>query len=223
MIIFAHAGPEEAQIKAVLIAEEIRRQLFEHEDEDVRGIEVEETVAVVSAKDIKDKNNILDSMDVAFKKKEMLRKQQAAASAKPAPQKKKEAFDLNSISDDLRVDIDPYSDKQGVKKKKAAANEEPSLDSVYLPIWNVKRNIITTYLCLVQDKLEKDDPFDSYELFFLGAKASQKASIDMKILKNVAKDLKGMKDSETPLFLMCPVHYTTLTNTSIFNERCVDV
>src|SRR5690606_34965443 len=63
VIVFAAAGPEEAQIKARLIAEEIKRRLFDHEEEVLKNINVEESVAVFATRDLKKGQNLSEIMD----------------------------------------------------------------------------------------------------------------------------------------------------------------
>ncbi len=75
VVIFAKAGAEEARIKLTLIAEEIKRRLFDHEEEALREMDLQQVVSVLHTKDLKpqDKNeSLLDVTVKNIEKKENL-------------------------------------------------------------------------------------------------------------------------------------------------------
>lgn len=211
VIIFAEAGPEESQIKARLIAEEIKRRLFEHEEEELNNIEVEESVSVFATRDLKKGKNLDETMDIIF--------QDRKETEVPKKTKPKQKVEISAT-----IEIDPYADTQEVvsaEKKKEAAKRK-SLNCTYAPLWDVNKNLLTTYLCLAQGSCMGEDPFDNHELLFLGAPPSLKAEQDLRILKTVAQDLKEIVEGQRKLFIACPVHYETLTRAESYERYILE-
>ncbi len=207
VIIFADAGPEESQIKATLIAEEIKRRLFEHEEEELNNVGVEESVAVFLTKDLKGKQNLSNTMDVIFEDKED--KKQSLTEKKP------------KIKIPSTIEIDPYADKQNPDEPKTETTEQ-FLNCTYVPLWDVKKNFLTTYLCLARGNQVEEDPFDCHEAFFRGTQPSVKIQQDLRVLKNVIKDLAEIIDSDRKLFIACPVHYETLTRAAGYEQYILE-
>ena len=210
VIIFANAGPEESQIKATLIAEEIRRRLFEHEEEELNNIEIEESVSVFATRDLKKGKNLSETMDIVFEGKD-----NKQIKEKP---KSKEKIEIPAT-----IEVDPYAETQKpeIEKKKISEKAQP-LNCTYAPLWDVKKNLLTTYLCLAQGNKPEEDPFDNHEAFFIGVAPSVKAQLDLKILKTAIRDLAEIIDANRKLFIACPVHYETLTRAESYEKYILE-
>lgn len=66
LIIFAHASHQEAKIKSALIAEEIRRRLFETGHEELREMEIEREVRTVKTETLCGKKSLEETFDNIF-------------------------------------------------------------------------------------------------------------------------------------------------------------
>lgn len=199
VIIFAEASPEEAQIKATLIAEEVRRQLFEHEEEELRNIDVVESVSIVKTKNLKKSKNLLEAMDIIMTGNDNVK----------LPDKPKKPVQIQPT-----IEIDPYVKKQKpepVTSPQKTQRKKP-LHYSYVPLWEVKKKLLTTYLCLAQDNQLMDDPFDGHEMLFIGQPTSVKTRLDIQILNTVMRELEDMLGGNHKVSIACPVHYETLIN-----------
>jgi len=203
VIIFADAGLEEAQIKATLIAEEIKRRLFGHEEEELRKIETEEAVTVARTDKLKAAGSLAETMEIVFRDIE-------AEKEKP-----KKALPLQEGVDFVlpqTVEVDPYSDRQKpgtIEQEKDKS--DLSLTFNYVPLWDIKKNLLTTYLCMARKGQDDSSPLDGHENVFLGASPSEKTKSDILVLRIVAKELNAMAQDGRKLFIACPVHYETLS------------
>jgi hypothetical protein len=209
MIIFSEAGPEESQIKMRLIAEEIKRRLFAHEEKELRNIDVEESVAVIKSRDLREKSSLSERLehiyvDVDNNKKDHLKLMERKA---VAVKKKRSVGPPVSIAPTF--EIDPYDN--GVEKEKAVAEiVEKKINVKYVPLWDVRKNGLTTYLCLAQSDHEGMDAFDSHEALFRGLSDQDAITRDMEVLDLAYKELQTAKPDTRKLTIMCPVHYGTL-------------
>lgn len=226
VVIFAEAGEGEAQIKATLIAEEIRRRLLESDDEEVRKIEVEESVAVVATSSLKPVESV--SKTVGDVTRQITEKNVQVQSARLAAEKKQEKTDKADNSEKFEkekqpvqipqaVEVNPSEDKLKIEIKDQKPEGVGDIDKKYkslifnyMPLWDVKKNLLTVYLCLVREAGNTDDPMDAHEVAFRGTSPSEKSAMDLAILTTVSKELQAMEDEGRKLFIACPVHYDTL-------------
>ncbi len=207
VIVFANAGHEEAQIKMTLIAEEIKRKLFEHEEEALREIDVKESAQLIKTKTLTRHSTTQGKL------------QDIAKQCERSPQNKGQK--TKGAPPPSIVDIDPYAKKQEVEKK-SKSSDQGIMNYTYVPLWDTKKNLLTTYLCLAQDHKVDDDPFDSHQSFFMGMSLPAKAKWDLAILKRATNDLSHMSTDDRKLFLACPVHYETLSNAKNFNTYILE-
>ena len=106
-------------------------------------------------------------------------------------------------------EIDPYDN--GVEKEKAVAKiVEKKINVKYVPLWDVRKNGLTTYVCLAQSDEESVDAFDSHADLFSGLSVHDTISRDMEVLDLAYKELQKAKPGARKLTIMCPVHYDTL-------------
>lgn len=88
-----------------------------------------------------------------------------------------------------RVNTDDYK-----PELRSSIVKKIEVDCVYGPLWEVRRGALTTYLCLLKSEESTSD----------------KLSLDIAILEYVLQELNQMAQDGRKLFIMCPVHYTTL-------------
>lgn len=210
VIVFANAGYDEAQIKMTLIAEEIKRKLFEHEEEALREIDVKESVQLVETKTLAQHNTTEEKIQDIAQQFE-----------RPAQHKEKQTKNPPPPPSSM-LDIDPYANKQTMKTTSPNDDNQEPMHYTYVPLWDTKKNLLTTYLCLAQDHKVNDDPFDSHQSFFMGMSLPAKAKWDLEILKRAINDLNHMSTGNKKLFLACPVHYETLTNAKNFDTYILE-
>ncbi len=209
VIVFADAGYDEAHIKMTLIAEEIKRKLFEHEEEALREIDVKESTQLVDTK------SLAKHSTTEGKIKDI------ASQCDLPPQHQNKEKKPPAAPPSSTLDIDPYANKQTMDTTEEN-NDEELMHYTYVPLWDTKKNLLTTYLCLAQDHRVSDDAFDSHQSFFMGMSLPAKAKWDLAILKKTAKDLDDMSTNLRKLFIACPVHYETLSNAKNFDKYILE-
>ena len=213
VVIFADAGPEEAQIKATLIAEEIKRRLFEHEEEELNNIDVENSITVIKTDKLKVASGLSDVMDIVSKETEVEIKKVST----PSPPVENKPFKMPQA-----IEVDPYNNKKEPAEEKQEKLLYSSLKFSYVPLWDIRKNLLTTYLCVANEGLSEGDPLDAHELVFRGASPSEKARIDLLVLQKVAKELDAMAQDGRKLYVACPVHYDTLSRTENYEKYIVE-
>lgn len=196
VILYGNSSPEEAKIKSALMAEEIRRRLFEHEEEELRNLEIEESVTIVRTENLRSGKNLQERLGVI-----------SDNVSSPPPPVKKEAVPPPSPT----IEIDPYTaSKPAPPEKPVIPQRRSMLDVTYMPLWDTKKNLMTTYLCLIRGDNAREDPFDVHESFFAHASPSEKVQADIQVLQTVALELEAMAQDGRKLFIACPVQYETL-------------
>src|SRR5690606_33996858 len=144
IILFAQAGAQEARDKTALMAEEIRKRLFNMEEDELRNIEIARTVAAVRPASLKN-SDFLDAFAVDWADTDA-----ADDGAQGVP----EGVSLHRLES---VDVDTRrhrSVRESVEDVDVSAL--PDLSYAYLPLWDVRRNALTTYLCLPHGAGGKD-------------------------------------------------------------------
>ncbi len=209
IIVFAHATPEESQLKASLIAEEIRKRLFELDEEELRDIEIREAVSEIRT-DLLMESDFLDGMfdlmddsfgdlDIEFQEAEQ------QDNIEPPPEIQA-----------TEVDTQNYKPiKTPIKKRN---NELPALNCCYVPLWDTSRGALTTYLCLARGKETGSNPFDNHKTLYNSLLQTQTTALDHAMLQVVAAELKAMEEDGRQFFIICPVQHETVYNMEKYEE-----
>jgi hypothetical protein len=206
-IIFTKASLDEAKEKTIQIATEIQQRLFTLDEAELKKIEVRNTVKKIKVTSFLEgafpempDNGI--SEDMLFKAKGM---------------------DIaSSYSDKTNVMADGY-------RKKTVANREgisEDLNYMYVPLWEVKRAALTTYICLSSSAHSEKKSFYAYHELYAGKSKAQTTELDLKILQCVAMELAAMEKDGRKLYIACPVHYDTLYNFDsyeIYKTACTKI
>jgi hypothetical protein len=109
----------------------------------------------------------------------------------------------------------------------AAEKEEDARDETlsfsYIPLWDAKKNLLTTYLCVARRGESEYGPMDDHEALFEGVSHAEACDMDIKVLQEVMKELNHMEEDGRQMFIGCPVHYETLARDDGFTKymmRC---
>ncbi len=198
VIIFEKSDPNEALVKARLIVEEIKKQLFDHEEKALRDIEIEETVSVIKTENIKTTKNIVESIKFETRPSKTLINKDDKKKVVPPP----------------TIEIDPFEDSNKTDKNSSDNKSDTGnkLNYSYIPLWDTSKNILSTYVCLpYEGKQKPEDAFDSYEYLFSGRNLAFTIDTDLEVIRHVRNELAEMAEGQWKFFIVCPVHYETLT------------
>lgn len=211
MIIFADSTIEESQIKMQFIADEIKRRLAGHEEEKIRSIKIEESVSLVSPRDLQKQSSLSDKLEHIYvvhknEKKDPLREQG----------NNKQNKRLQKVKVMATFEVDPYESRRTKKQVDEKSVEEVFLDTVYLPFWNVSENALITYLCLPHSVANSDNPWKDFENTELSDPDFH--DFALKILRKCAHDLRTASEHNEKLIIICPVPYAVLVSATGFKK-----
>lgn len=204
MLLFANSSEEEIEIKVMLIAGEIKRQLFDYDE--FEGLEISNQVAHLSAKSMQ--SNALpfpESIHHAFK-------------CSPPQKQQDSIFDDSGDEPDLSkiksTDVAAFADEGrrigdldlGVDEHAAG-----SVDVQYMPVWDQYKKRLISFLCLaVHPQYPDIDPVKGYQMLCTNLSDIQRGALDMSVLGNVLLWMGKNKDDVLNFGIICPVHYRTL-------------
>ncbi len=86
------------------------------------------------------------------------------------------------------------------------------LQCAYMPVWEVKRGALTTYVCLARGNQTEASLYEAHKTLFAGQAAEEKLRMDIGVLNYVIDELKDMEAAGRKLFVVCPVQLETLHN-----------
>lgn len=204
IIVFAQAVKEESQLKATLIAEEIRRRLFELDEEELRALEVRQAVSEIRTDmlmeaggldDVFGKiNNSFDVWEDENKDNARVSKRDSAICAVP----------VSSVD----VGTDRYRKKRTGRKK--WKDMIPEITCSFLPLWDTHYGALTTYLCLAREADDDASILLCHKKLYAGRTTEEKEALDHVMLDKVASELAGMARRGKKFYLVCPVQHETL-------------
>lgn len=206
VILFADAESDVTQARMLLIAEEIRRELYEHEEEELKNIELKESVSVVKTEKLKQKHTTKEAMDIVF---------QSPQDEDESPPQTSGSTDYNAPPAKPPEPVQVATSQrqaQDLTNPKKEEQKARTLKCNYVPLWDVQKNMLTTYLCLAIGHLDDAGPYEQHEAFFMGKPLSRKGEDDLALLETVAQELERMEKEDRKLFIACPVHYETLSS-----------
>ena len=191
IIFFAEASYEESHIKATLISEEIKHLLLKTEKEKWKFFSIEKEIKEIDPSELKDKNSIADTIDSYFP---------------------------SSISHP--DDVTKQNKKIKNKNPEAKTKTNNSSDYVFMPIWDVKRNGLTTYICL-KNTQSSFNALDGHKGLYFAQPHSKIREIDFATLRRAQKELAKTYQAGLNVFITCPVHYSTLSRQSCRDQYCL--
>lgn len=188
LVRFAHHTQHEAELKAVMMANEIARRILG--DEGCQAERLVRTVVVTLERDAvlssSSSGTALDGINRSMDREEW----RIAHAPSPRP---------------------PCSSEHWRR-----VWERPSLPSgiglVYHPIWDVRRRVLSTYACTITC----DDPvsghFIGFDSLYLPGTSPLLPEIDLFLLDRVLHDIKALRSKGSRVLMACPLHFETLAS-----------
>lgn len=96
------------------------------------------------------------------------------------------------------------------------AEPDTGLAFRYQPIWEVKKDAITSFLCLAGRKDEQAEPIAGYASLFKGLSYSETVEADFAVFERVCRDLRRLEAENKQIMIVCPLHYDTLYRADSF-------
>lgn len=202
IIIFAYASRQEAAVKAEIIVDEIKRRLYALNEDDLSGIKVGAVIGEIRANEFASLR-FPGVLDAAFPDKI------AFVDAVGLQTNKKDGS--------YQFTLDTYAGM--------VAGKEPlgELNYFYIPLWDVHRGALTTYICMPQIDENAESSFKAYEKFYREQLTADRALLDMRMLQSIIEELTIMEKEGRRFFVICPVHYETLShleNMQAYKDLC---
>lgn len=195
IIVFAKASLEEAEVTTSMIASTIRQRLFELDEDQLRQIEVDSAIGVMRTDKIIE-YGFADFLDMYMSDSDQLPDLMVFEDIEPEPEPEAKLVKVSA------KDYRPENELQ-------AAPVTLEIETLYKPLWDVKRNALTTYLCEAFDKTSGEIIFNAYnEVKDQGL--SHQLSLDIEILEKSTLELKAMESDGRKALVTCPVQYQTL-------------
>jgi hypothetical protein len=203
-IIFAYANLETAREKAAAIAEDIRTELFALDEKDLKSLEIREAIKQISA-DFS-AGGFPDFLDTLT---EGWQNDYDWADGELAPEKDADADESDDPVNSTMVNT--TSSRARIATQARAFNVD-DLACHYQPLWDVSRNALTSYFCLIYNKKLDEDMqgLERHKSLYSGQPAEKILDLDMFVLSRVTDELAAMEKDGRKLLIVCPVQYRTL-------------
>ncbi len=201
LLLFTSSSPEEIELRTKLIAEEIKRALFESAG--LEDIEVLQQVSRIKTANITDSGlPFPESINAAFER---------ALGEKPQELMFVERNSANPVS---RIEVDAFADSQPRIGDLDLGVNDRALSGVpvqFMPVWDEYKKRLISYLCLpVNVEMLAQDPMRGYAGIYEGLSAAEKADMDIAVLSQVVGWLEDHLQDIGLFGILCPVHYETL-------------
>jgi hypothetical protein len=199
VIVFATLSKAEAQIKCSAIAEEIAAKLFGQE-EAAKLVEVQTVVIGVGRGVALEKVNVAEVLSDLFDKHAAL--EGTLSSKEAAALAAVEAVDARLL-EWMKSPFNPV------------VTELPAdLDYRFRLVWDVARNALSTFLCVIVRKTDDPNVSLDYSSLYHADSAELIAKLDYSVLARVKRELKALHESKRRVLIGCPVHFQTLNRLS---------
>lgn len=209
ILLFLTSSQVESDLKTRLIAEEIKRRLFE--DEGVGDVEVRADTARIRTstirRDMEFPDSIHNAVETGIEKKRALNRdvcQIMSSAPLQAPP------DLSMLR---RVEIDAFSDDlckiQPLVDLGVEADRVPFRAVHYIPVWEQYKGRVIAFICLARDE-DSQRPVADHIKFYAGRSKADAGMMDMAILSQIIGWADAHEGGELKSGLICPVHYETL-------------
>lgn len=183
LLLFGALSEQEAQIKCGLMASEISRHLLGEDS----GLQYAEIQTVVVNADAPRAGDSLQLDDLVARVTGQVAEKVSEAPPDPAPAEARP----DGEADRLRI--------------------LEGLGFIYRPMWDVRRNALSTYLCVpTVDRGPVHTPRIGYEIAGGSESPLLIESLDLACLDRVRFDLENIVRQGRKLLIGCPVHYETL-------------
>lgn len=208
ILLFLTSSQVESDLKTRLIAEEIKRRLFE--DEGVDDVEVRADTARIRTntirKDMDFPDSIYSAVETGIEKKKALNRDVCQIMSNAPLQ---EPPDLSKLR---RVEIDAFSDDlckiQPLVDLGVEADRVPFRAVHYIPVWEQYKGRVIAFICLARDEVSLS-PVADHVKFYAGRSKTDAGMMDMAILSQIISWMEAHGDGFAS-GMICPVHYETL-------------
>ncbi len=201
MLLFGVASVREGELKAALIAEEIKRRLFE--EEGIDDMAVSSQMSRIQSRDVGRDKPFPQSIKIAFDRgaecPQPANMSSAAAPVPPATTPR--AIEVEAYTETLNRSM---SLDLGVRME-----EIPFRDVHYLPVWDQSKGRLIAHLCLAKGA-EMERPIDGHRAFYAGARRTERANMDLAVLARIIGWMKDNPEKLAGFGIICPVHYDTI-------------
>jgi hypothetical protein len=131
--------------------------------------------------------------------------------------------DFHDMLDYVFKQYNPGSTANGnsltdVPSARLLPEEQISLAYNYLPMWDLDKKTLTTYMCLAQEAGSDKPLFENYKALFQGKSQIEKSTIDLTMLEKIIEELERLEIDERSATLICPVQHETLYNFNSYDE-----
>ena len=196
IFIFSTSSLEEGQLKARLISLKIQEELFSLEEEELRRIEISHSVRVLNTKMMKG-GSLSEAIEHMNTEVELV-----------SPSM--------SIEESLATRLPPLVTEISAKNYRSdnkfskQITPLPSLNLMYMPIWDAEQESLASYLCLPSGKDQDGNLLQEYRENCANQNLHSKAAYDLSILAGVALELDQIAANKKSVFIICPVQHETL-------------
>ncbi len=199
VIVFSRATLEEGRLKAALIAEDIQKKLFELNDEDLKDIEIRKAIREIRT-DFLQQQSFPDFLDTIV--------DDDIPTSLPGQQ---DGEDMHGPGIGIEpVEVSPESHRYAASPANTVAPLPENIAFCYMPLWDVPRNALTTYLCTGYPVNSGDNLAEAHKNFYRKLSPEQKSNMDMQTLQHVMAELETLEKDGRQLLIACPVHYETV-------------
>jgi hypothetical protein len=209
LIFFTHLSLEESTKKSAVIARDIQQRLFELDDENLRQLEIHQHVKML------EKTNGTPFQFDDFLESFPSAEDNGAVDMVNAGQNGD--YDDPAPPDVLCIEVEA-EDCTAKQKSKLESIALPKVRYRYMPVWDVKRNSINTYMCLASLEGSKSDVLDGHVELYGKLSLEQQAAMDMAMLQQVMAELQDIQQEGKKILLICPVQHSTLYNYGLFDQ-----
>lgn len=201
IMIFARSSLEESRIKGERIAVEIQKRLFALDEAELRTLEIRQALNEIHAGMLG--LGFPDFLDSLFPDDEGCELNSFKA--------KKPGLDGNLLPCEVNtVDVDAADYRPEIRAVKDEDALTVEMSFSYSPIWEIRRNALTSYLCLAHSPAAQEHLFQAYKSLYAHRNPHGKAVLDKRILAAIAAELEQMETDGRKLLLICPVQHETL-------------
>ena len=196
IFIFSTSSLEEGQLKARLISLKIQEELFSLEEEELRRIEIAHSVRVLNTRTMKG-GSLSEAIEQMNAEVEL---------ESPAM----------SIEESLATRLPPLVTEISAKNYRSENKFSkqitplPSLNLMYMPIWDAEQEALASYLCLPSANDPDGNLLQQYRENCANQNLHGKAAYDLSILADVALELSLITENKKSVFIICPVQHDTL-------------
>ena len=219
LILFTRGTLAEGTRKSEIIAEEIRARLFALDEEELRKLEIRQTVRSLSAGAFRP-GKAMESMNSLFG-------QTAGNDAFVAPVYTTRRNDIMPEIDTAdAAQVSTANHKPPSAAKGAFAFSLPELECAYIPLWDVPRNSINLFLCLSRNAAPQGELLDAHMALCRHVQGADKIKVDLKMLEIARKDVERIAAAGNKAMIVVPVQYETLVsyeNYEMFKAACAAI